>query len=154
MEEMADFVVLWDLVESVQLTTNEDQISWRWTTDGEYKIHCKISIRSSVQGILLLLQAQCTMASTCWGQAQIFRMVIGARETVNRGQTYSTELALQSNLPLVSSSIGDCRASVPALPVCDAGLRTGQNVDRWCYQHPTTRRVNWRLLVWHISTAL
>jgi len=34
--EMADFVVLWDLVQEVQLTMEEDQISWRWTADGVY----------------------------------------------------------------------------------------------------------------------
>jgi len=35
-EEMADFVALWDLIQELQLTMEEDQISWRWTADGVY----------------------------------------------------------------------------------------------------------------------
>jgi len=35
-EEMADFVALWDLVQDVQLTTEEDKITWKWTPDGSY----------------------------------------------------------------------------------------------------------------------
>jgi len=35
-EEMADFIALWDLVQEVQLTTEEDQISWKWTADAVY----------------------------------------------------------------------------------------------------------------------
>ena len=32
--EMAEFVVLWDLVQNVQLTPEEDQIQWKWSADG------------------------------------------------------------------------------------------------------------------------
>ena len=35
-EEMASFVQLWDLVQSVQLSDQQDQITWRWTPDGTY----------------------------------------------------------------------------------------------------------------------
>ena len=35
-EEMASFVQLWDLVQSVQLSDQQDQITWRWTSDGIY----------------------------------------------------------------------------------------------------------------------
>jgi hypothetical protein len=35
-EEMTDFVAVWDLVQNVQLTTEDDQITWRWTSDGNY----------------------------------------------------------------------------------------------------------------------
>ena len=35
-EEMTEFVGLWDLVQNVQLTLEKDQIAWRWTADGVY----------------------------------------------------------------------------------------------------------------------
>ena len=35
-EEMAEFVTLWDLVQQVVLTDRSDEISWRWTADGAY----------------------------------------------------------------------------------------------------------------------
>ena len=35
-EEMESFVQLWDLVQGVQLSDQQDQITWRWTPDGTY----------------------------------------------------------------------------------------------------------------------
>jgi len=35
-EEMIEFVVLWDLVESVELTPEDDKIIWKWTSHGDY----------------------------------------------------------------------------------------------------------------------
>ena len=35
-EEMAEFVILWDLVQQVSLNDQEDQLSWRWTANGSY----------------------------------------------------------------------------------------------------------------------
>ena len=34
--EMADFVSLWDAVQEIQLTDQPDQITWKWTANGEY----------------------------------------------------------------------------------------------------------------------
>lgn len=36
MEEMAEFVMLWDKVQDVQLNDGEDNITWKLTTDGQY----------------------------------------------------------------------------------------------------------------------
>ena len=41
-EEMAEFVKLWDMVQEVQLTAVEDEIIWKFTVDGQYT--AKISI--------------------------------------------------------------------------------------------------------------
>ena len=35
-DEMAQFVELWDHVHNVQLLNSEDQIKWNWTTHGDY----------------------------------------------------------------------------------------------------------------------
>ena len=35
-EEMANFVKLWDLVQEVQLNNEPDSITWKWTSDGNY----------------------------------------------------------------------------------------------------------------------
>ena len=35
-EEMASFVELWDLVQEVQLSDEQDQINWKWTADRIY----------------------------------------------------------------------------------------------------------------------
>ena len=36
MEEMADFVLLWDSVQGLQLSNTPDSIAWKWTADGVY----------------------------------------------------------------------------------------------------------------------
>jgi hypothetical protein len=33
-QQMVEFIELWDLVSVVQLVDREDTISWRWTADG------------------------------------------------------------------------------------------------------------------------
>jgi len=35
-QQMAEFVFLWDLVQQAVLTDNTDEISWRWSADGAY----------------------------------------------------------------------------------------------------------------------
>ena len=35
-EEMADFVLLWDSVQGSQLSNTPDSIAWKWTADGVY----------------------------------------------------------------------------------------------------------------------
>ena len=35
-EEMANFVKLWDLVQQIQLSNEPDGILWRWIADGTY----------------------------------------------------------------------------------------------------------------------
>ena len=35
-EEMAQFVLLWDLVQGVLLSDEEDRIIWKFTADGQY----------------------------------------------------------------------------------------------------------------------
>lgn len=36
MDEMAEFITLWDLVQDVQFNEEEDQIKWKWTASGVY----------------------------------------------------------------------------------------------------------------------
>lgn len=35
-EELAEFILLWDVVQEVHLTDEDDQIRWRWTASGQY----------------------------------------------------------------------------------------------------------------------
>jgi len=40
-EEMASFIRLWDLVQSVQLTNEPDAIKWKWTAHGDWRVLAK-----------------------------------------------------------------------------------------------------------------
>ena len=47
-EDMADFVQLWDLVSNFSLTDQSDDIiTWRWIVDGEYSDHVSSTIQLS-----------------------------------------------------------------------------------------------------------
>ena len=48
-EEMAEFVKLWDMVQEVQLTAVEDEIIWKFTADGQYTAESayKVQFRGS-----------------------------------------------------------------------------------------------------------
>jgi hypothetical protein len=35
-QEMAEFVQLWDKVQNIQFSDRQDEITWRWTKDGAY----------------------------------------------------------------------------------------------------------------------
>lgn len=36
MEELVEFVTLWDLVQEIEFTDQDDRITWRWTPTGHY----------------------------------------------------------------------------------------------------------------------
>uniref|UniRef100_K4AIK2 Uncharacterized protein n=1 Tax=Setaria italica TaxID=4555 RepID=K4AIK2_SETIT len=38
MEEMAEFITLWELVHDVQFNEDEDQIEWKWMASGSYTL--------------------------------------------------------------------------------------------------------------------
>jgi len=35
-EEMAEYIMLWEVVQEVQFSQEPDQISWKWTANGLY----------------------------------------------------------------------------------------------------------------------
>jgi hypothetical protein len=43
--EMAEFVDLWGKVESVQFSSMQDEIRWRWTSHGEYTSKSAYSVQ-------------------------------------------------------------------------------------------------------------
>lgn len=55
-EEMAEFVVLWDMVQNIQLTSQPDCIRWKWTANGEYT--SRSAYEAQLQGTYSNLQAK------------------------------------------------------------------------------------------------
>ena len=47
-QEMAEFIILWELVQGVQLSDETDSITWRWTADGSYTT--KSAYKMQLQG--------------------------------------------------------------------------------------------------------
>jgi hypothetical protein len=50
-QEMAEFVLLWGLLEHVQLSEEPDQITWKWNAKGVYTTKSTYAIQ--FRGILL-----------------------------------------------------------------------------------------------------
>jgi hypothetical protein len=44
-DEMDEFVDLWDRVEGMQFTDRQEKLQWRWTTNGEYTVKSAYNIQ-------------------------------------------------------------------------------------------------------------
>jgi hypothetical protein len=62
-EEMAEFIYLWLLIQEVQLTQQEDFLVWRWTNDGTYS--SKSAYEAQFQG------SYCTFNCTAIWKAKV-----------------------------------------------------------------------------------
>ena len=84
-EEMASFVVLWDLVQEVQLGDGPDLISWKWTTDGTY------STKSAYNAQLIGSYSSTRGESVCGQQKRrentIFCLATTTMQNLNSRQT-------------------------------------------------------------------
>lgn len=75
-QEMAEFIQLWDLVTQTQLTQQEDKITWRWTGSGEYS--AKSAYMAQFQGSFSSFHAKAIWQAQAEREAQIFCMATGA----------------------------------------------------------------------------
>jgi hypothetical protein len=46
-EEMAEYIMLWEVVQEVQFSHEPDQISWKWTANGLYSSKSTYEIQFS-----------------------------------------------------------------------------------------------------------
>jgi hypothetical protein len=104
--EMAEFVILWDLVQNIQFTDQPDLMHWRWTATGEYT--SKSAYRAQLHGSYSLIDTYGRhLDSSRREQAQIFCMAVSIEQDPHGGQAGGAELALQSHLPIVHCQPGD-----------------------------------------------
>jgi len=55
-QQMAESIHLWDLVQHVQLSNQADKIEWKWTSNGEYSAKSAYLEGAHIQGILLHME--------------------------------------------------------------------------------------------------
>jgi len=67
---MAEFVKLWDLVQSQQLNDQEDQITWRWTADCNYST--KSAYLAQFKGSYTTILANSIWKAHAEGKLKIF----------------------------------------------------------------------------------
>jgi hypothetical protein len=47
-DEMAEFAMLWEMVQEIRFTDRRDELRWRWTSNGEYS--SKSAYRAQLHG--------------------------------------------------------------------------------------------------------
>jgi hypothetical protein len=69
-EEIAEFVILWDQVQNVQLSDSPDEFRWRWTADGNYSAKSAYSIQ--FQGSLSTFNSKALWTANAEGKYRLF----------------------------------------------------------------------------------
>ena len=73
-EEMADFVKLWDYVQQIQLSNEPDQIFWKWTSDGQYT--SKSAYRAHFNGSFCTFNATAIWKAETEGKHKFFAWLL------------------------------------------------------------------------------
>ena len=123
-EEMVEFVRLWDLVQDVQFSDREDQIVWKFTADGQYTAKSAYDVQ--FKGSFCTFRPNWIWAAHTEPKHRFFTwLYITAREDSHSRQIAREELALQ-----------------PSMSILQLGTRIGQHI---CLQCPFAQRV-WELV--------
>jgi len=73
-EQMAEFVALWDAVQNVQLTQHPDEIVWRWTPDGVYTTKSAYNIQ--LQGVYSTFDGRLLWKAHAEGKHKFFTWLL------------------------------------------------------------------------------
>lgn len=68
--EMTEFVILWDLIQQVNLSDSQDEIVWRWTAHGEYTAKSAYAIQ--FKGAYCTFDAQAIWKAQVEGKHRFF----------------------------------------------------------------------------------
>ena len=91
--EMANFVELWDHVQSIQLSDHRDQISWIWTTNGEY--NAKSAYLAQFNGTYSTFTGEHIWKAEAEGKHKFFAWLLVQSKAVNSRQLDLEKLAVQ-----------------------------------------------------------
>ena len=81
-EEMAEFIILWDLVQNIQLTEHNDEIRWKWTINGSYT--SKSAYLAQMHGTFSAFDGKSIcMAGSCRRKAEIFCVVASTEQDLD-----------------------------------------------------------------------
>jgi hypothetical protein len=125
-EEMAEFVILWDQVQNVQLSNSPDEFRWRWTADGNYSAKSAYSIQ--FQGSFCTFNSMALWTTNAEGKHRLFAWLLV------QNRILTADRLLARNWP--------CN---PICILCDQDLETA---DHLCLHCVYAREVWQRVSVW------
>ena len=73
-EQMAEFVALWDAVQNVQLTQQPDVIVWKWTANGMYTAKSAYNIQ--LQGVFSTFDGRTLWKAHAEGKHKFFMWLL------------------------------------------------------------------------------
>ena len=89
---MAQFVVLWDAVQQIQLTDRPDEIVWRWSANGTYT--SKSAYLAQMRGTFCNFDAQAIWRAHAEGKHRFFAWLLVKEKILTADKAASKELAL------------------------------------------------------------
>ena len=90
-QQMYEFVQLWDLIHQIHLFDLDDTITWRWMANRECT--AKPTYLIMLKGSFLPFQCKMDLKGTCGRKAQILHQTLGTNKDLNIRQTGIEELA-------------------------------------------------------------
>jgi hypothetical protein len=135
-EEMAEFVILWDQVQNVQLSNSPDEFRWRWTADGNYSAKSAYSIQ--FQGSFCTFNSMALWTTNAEGKHRLFAWLLV------QNRILTADRLLARNWP--------CN---PICILCDQDLETADHLCLHCvYAREVWQRVLSGLMAWLQSMYL
>lgn len=73
-DQIAEFVILWDKLQHIQLTNTSDTIAWRWTANGLYS--SKSAYQIQFQGSYCSFNAEALWTASAEGKHKLFAWLL------------------------------------------------------------------------------
>lgn len=83
-DQMAEFVLLWELLQQVQLSSQQDIIRWRWTATGEYT--AKSAYEAQLQGTYSNMQGTQVWKAHAEGKIKFFVWLAIQKKVLTAGK--------------------------------------------------------------------
>lgn len=127
-EEMAEFIVLWDLVQGISLTDSADSIIWRWTAQGEYT--AKSAYELQFKGTYCSFAAQYVWKAQVEGKHRFFAWLLLQSKILTADRLLARNWPCNPICPLC---LGHLESALHICLLCPFADQVWQSVHAWTH---------------------
>lgn len=134
-DEMAELINLWPLIQEVQLNDQEDRLMWRWAADGCYT--AKSAYEVQFRGTFCNFNCKAIWKARTEGKHHFFAWLL-----------------LQSKIPTADRLLLRNWPRNPTCPLCDQELETAAHISLHCvFAQQVWLQVSWWTFGWNSSMS-
>jgi hypothetical protein len=127
-DEMAEFAMLWEMVQEIQFTDRRDELRWRWTSNGEYS--SKSAYRAQLHGSFCQFDADTVWKAHTESKHKSFAWLLIQSKILTMDKLQARNWPCNLVCPLCKNS-PETVEHMSSLAVHYAGLTTCCYMDRW-----------------------